>query len=126
MDEREFLRHTVATLAYRAAKTVRGAPAAFADFLPGPESNTPRTIVAHMGDLFDWALTMVRDGVAKVELGHAAAVGRRVRALLALQAFDITSGAAVHFDARQAFRARSPTRSRTGQLAMLRRLHARP
>lgn len=57
------LRHTVATLAYRAAKAVRGAPAAFADFRAGATSRTPVQILAHMGDLFDWALTMA-DGKA--------------------------------------------------------------
>ena len=57
------LRHTVATLAYRAAKAVRGAPAAFGEFRASPSSRTPLQILAHMGDLFDWALTMA-DGKA--------------------------------------------------------------
>lgn len=57
------LRHTVATLAYRAAKAVRGAPAAFGAFRASPSSRTPLQILAHMGDLFDWALTMA-DGKA--------------------------------------------------------------
>ena len=57
------LRHTVATLAYRAAKAVRGAPAAFGDFRASPSSRTPLQILTHMGDLFDWALTMT-DGKA--------------------------------------------------------------
>ena len=59
MTDVELLRHTLATLAYRAAKTMRGAPASFANFKPGPTSNTPVQIVAHMGDLFDWALTLI-------------------------------------------------------------------
>lgn len=57
------LRHTVATLAYRAAKALRGAPAPFADFKASASSRTPVQILAHMGDLFDWALTMA-DGKA--------------------------------------------------------------
>lgn len=57
------LRHTVATLAYRAAKAVRGAPDSFADFKASASSRTPVQILAHMGDLFDWALTMA-DGKA--------------------------------------------------------------
>ena len=56
--DREFLRHAVATLAYRAAKTMRGAPESLAAFRPGPTSRTPVEIVAHMGDLLDWALSM--------------------------------------------------------------------
>ena len=54
----EMLRHAVATLAYRGAKALRGAPAEFADFKSAPDSRTPAQILAHMGDLFDWALKM--------------------------------------------------------------------
>ncbi|HET9886068.1 MAG TPA: hypothetical protein VFR10_01055, partial [bacterium] len=58
MTDREFLRHTVATLAYRTAKALRGAPQSFASFRPGPSSKSAVEILAHMGDLFDWALSM--------------------------------------------------------------------
>jgi hypothetical protein len=47
------------TLAYRAAKAVKTAPESFADFLPGETSNTPLQILGHMGDLIDWAFTMI-------------------------------------------------------------------
>ncbi|MEP6781514.1 MAG: hypothetical protein ABJC26_16570 [Gemmatimonadaceae bacterium] len=57
---RLLFRHTVATLAYRASKVLRDAPASFADFSVGPSSRTPVQILAHMGDLFDWALTIAR------------------------------------------------------------------
>ncbi|HEU4333641.1 MAG TPA: hypothetical protein VFT32_04030, partial [Candidatus Eisenbacteria bacterium] len=60
MDDREFLRHTVATLAYRAAKTMRGAPPSFAGFLAPGAGRTPVEIVTHMGDLFDWGLSMAK------------------------------------------------------------------
>ena len=50
------LRHAVATVAYRGGKAVRGAPASFAEFRSGPETRTPAQILAHVGDLFDWAL----------------------------------------------------------------------
>lgn len=52
------LRHTLATLAYRAGKALRDAPPSFAEFCPAPGSRTPGEILAHMGDLFDWALTI--------------------------------------------------------------------
>jgi hypothetical protein len=59
MDEkREFLRHTLATLAYRAARAVEGAPDEFAGFEGA--GKTPAQILAHMGDLFDWALSISR------------------------------------------------------------------
>jgi hypothetical protein len=55
---RGFLRHTLATIAYRAAKVEREAPPGFADFDLGKGARTPVQILAHMGDLFDWALRM--------------------------------------------------------------------
>jgi hypothetical protein len=57
-DARTFLRHTVATLAYRGAKAIRGAGASFADYRPAETSRTPGKILAHVGDLIDWGLAM--------------------------------------------------------------------
>ena len=56
--KREMLRHTVATLAYRGAKAVRGAPDSFADFKASESTRTPVEILAHIGDLLDWALSI--------------------------------------------------------------------
>ena len=55
-DEITLLRHTVATLAYRCSRAVDGAPAEFGDFRGSDKTRTPCEILAHMGDLFDWAL----------------------------------------------------------------------
>jgi hypothetical protein len=52
------LRHTVATLAYRGAKALRGASPAFAGFRASPDTRTPVEILAHIGDLLDWALAL--------------------------------------------------------------------
>jgi hypothetical protein len=57
---RDMLRHTVATLAYRAAKAVRGAPERFGEYRASPTSRTPSQILAHLCDLLDWALTQAR------------------------------------------------------------------
>jgi hypothetical protein len=59
-DKREFLRHTLATIAYRGGKALRGAPDSFAAFRAAPASRTPAQIVAHLGDLFDWALSIAQ------------------------------------------------------------------
>ena len=58
-DERLFLRHLLATIAYRGAKAVRGAPASFAAFKASPKSRTPHEILAHIGDLMAWGRGMV-------------------------------------------------------------------
>jgi hypothetical protein len=60
-SSRQMLRHTVATLAYRAGKALRGAPESFAQFSSGDKGRTPARILAHMGDLLDWALSLARD-----------------------------------------------------------------
>src|SRR5664279_450201 len=55
-DCRTLLRHTLATLAYRGAKAIRGAGPEFAAY--GLTSRTPVKILAHIGDLMEWALAM--------------------------------------------------------------------
>ena len=54
------LRHAVATLAYRGGKPLRGSPTGFADFRAAPGTRTPVEILAHVGDLLDWAASQVR------------------------------------------------------------------
>jgi len=55
---RELLRHTVATVRYRANKSLRDAAPEFATFRAAESVRTPVEIVAHIGDLFDWALRL--------------------------------------------------------------------
>ena len=56
--KRELLRHMLATLAYRGGKAVRNAPESFAEFHANESVRTPAQILAHIGDLLDWALSM--------------------------------------------------------------------
>jgi hypothetical protein len=56
--KRELLRHALATLAYRGGKAVRQAPPGFAEFRAGEGVRAPGEILAHIGDLFDWALSI--------------------------------------------------------------------
>jgi hypothetical protein len=62
--KREMLRHTVATLAYRGAKAVRGASDSFASFGSPGTKRTPARILAHIGDLLDWALSIAKGAEA--------------------------------------------------------------
>ena len=57
---RAMLRQTLATLAYRGAKALRGAPEGFAGLRVGDRSRTPGEILAHMGDLLDWAVGLAK------------------------------------------------------------------
>ena len=123
---RAFLRHALATLAYRAGKTVRGTPEAFADFLATPQSNSPRTLLAHMGDLMDWTLRMARDGERKwttaKPLAWAQEQGRFFAALKALDD-HFASAAPIRLDPGIMFQGGiADALTHTGQLALLRRL----
>jgi hypothetical protein len=51
---RAILRHMLATMAYRAAKATRNAPAGFGEFRAYDGARTPVEILSHIGDLCDW------------------------------------------------------------------------
>lgn len=127
---RALLRHTIATLAYRAGKTLRGASDDFAGFQIGPTSRTPIQILAHMGDLFDWALTMAQNRTAwtdSVPLAWSKEVERFFTAVSTLDQYlasDAPLGEGVIEKLFQGPVADALTH--TGQLGMLRRLAGQP
>jgi hypothetical protein len=89
-SSRELLRHTVATVAYRGARALRGAPDAFASFKAGKTTRTPAEMVAHMGDLYDWALSIAAGQVVwhnSAPLSWDEETARFFRALAAFDAF---------------------------------------
>lgn len=129
MTDREFLRHTVATLAYRAAKTMRGAPTTFADFTPGPTSNSAIRVLAHMGDLMDWGLSMA---VGTPKWNNSTPLpwdAECARFFAAVKALDdlLASDAPLQYELTRLFQGPvADALTHTGQLAMLRRLHGAP
>src|ERR1051326_3645686 len=124
---RAFLRHTVATLAYRGGKAVRGAPDSFANF--DGAGRTPAQILAHIGDLFDWALSIAR-GAQKWNDSRPLPWAQEVeRFHRGLEAFDeyLASGAPLHVPAGQLFQGPiADALTHVGQIAMLRRLASCP
>lgn len=56
------LRQLAATLAYRAAKVLRDAPPSFATYRCADSTRTPIRIVAHMGDLMAWGVSIANGG----------------------------------------------------------------
>lgn len=52
-------RHALATLAYRAGKVLRDAPPEFHAFRPAEGGRSAGQILAHMGDLMDWSISIV-------------------------------------------------------------------
>ena len=126
---RELLRHTVATLAYRAGKAVRQAPASYANFQAAPGVRTPAQILAHMGDLFDWALSIAR-GDEKWNNSTPLEWDAEVkRFFTTLQAFDeyLASGQSVHATVERLFQGPvADALQHTGQLTILRRTAGAP
>lgn len=122
---RLMLRHALATLAYRAGKTVRGTPEAFAEFRASEGSPSPRELLSHMGDLMDWALTMAK-GEPKwnnaTPQPWAQEIARFYASLGALDAY-LASGAPIRWEPARMFQGGiADALTHTGQLAMLRRL----
>ena len=124
-DKRALLRHTVATVAYRGGKAVRGAPGTFATFSPDGTARTPAKILAHIGDLFDWALTQARGAEAWTDSTPLEWDREVERFFAALQRFDyyLASDAALAAPPERLFQgAIADALTHIGQLAMLRRL----
>ena len=59
--KRELLRHLVATVAYRGGIAVSGAPENFSEFRAGENARSAGEILAHIGDLFEGSLYLVKD-----------------------------------------------------------------
>jgi hypothetical protein len=121
---RAFLRHTLATIAYRAAKVEREAPAGFGNFELGKGARTPVQLLAHMGDLFDWALRMAQGNQEWVQTKPQSwrnEVARFHASLLALDRY-IASDAPLSVSAEQLFQGPvSDALTHIGQLALMRR-----
>jgi hypothetical protein len=126
---RQLLRHTVATVAYRGGKAVRGAPESFAEFKIGERSRTPAQILAHVGDLYDWALSCAK-GKQEWHDSRPLPWPQEVqRFFKSLQAFDdyLATDSPLGFPAEKIFQgAVADSLTHIGQIAMLRRLAGCP
>lgn len=122
---RQLLRHTLATVAYRGGKALRGTPKSFATFAIAPGSRTPEKILAHLGDLFDWALSMACGKPAwksSDSLPWDAEVARFFASLTALDDF-LASDQQLEASVDALFQGPiADALTHIGQLAMLRRL----
>ena len=59
-EKRELFRHLLATVAFRARVALADAPAEFAAFKLGENVRTPAEILAHMGDLLEGTLFLLK------------------------------------------------------------------
>jgi hypothetical protein len=127
--KRELLRHTLATLAYRGGKAVRNAPAGFADFDGGEGLRTPGQILAHVGDLLDWALSIA---IGQQKWQNSTPLGWKqevTRFFTALKMFDdfLGSSEPVRAPLEKLFQGPiADALTHVGQIALLRRMAGAP
>jgi hypothetical protein len=127
--QRILLRHIVATLAYRGGKAVRSAPPPFATFRAAQDSRSPAQILAHIGDLLDWALTMVKGEPQWVSSPPRPWDGEILRFFTALSAFDafLQTETPLATTVDKVFQGpMADALTHVGQLTMLRRLAGCP
>ena len=129
--DRELLRHFLAAIAYRAQKSLRGAPPEYSEFSAGGRTRTPVEILRHMTSVLGYARTFFIGGsyprrpeplptfAGEIERFHAmvAEVGAYLAAetpLLGISTFQLLQGPL------------ADVMTHVGQLALLRRLAGVP
>ena len=128
-EERQMLKHFLATLAYRTQKALDGAPAHYAEFRAAPGVRTPHELLRHMTSVLGYARTHFIGGVYRPPLLPSFPDEiARFHGVLEELGNDLEQGAP--------FRDTTPERilqgpfadamTHAGQLAMLRRLAGAP
>lgn len=126
---RRFLRHSIATLAYRGGKVLRDAPPNFGTFRAGETTRTPSQILAHVGDLLDWGLSQATGNERWNDAAPLPWDEEVARFYSSLNALDtcLASDATLGCPCEQIFQGPiADALSHFGQLAMLRRLVGEP
>ena len=126
---REMLRHTIATLAYRGNKVVKGIPEAFARFHAGGKTRTPVEILAHIGDLLDWGVSIASGKPEWHDTEPGTWERESGRFFGGLKAFDdyLASDAALESEPERLFQGPlADALTHIGQIALLRRLAEAP
>lgn len=124
-----FLRHALATLAYRAAKVLRDAPPGFAEHRVAPGWRTPLELVGHLGDLLEWAERSAAGDPAWKPASAGAWEADVERFFGALRRLDarLATGAPIATPPRTLFQAPiADALTHVGQLALLRRSAGAP
>jgi hypothetical protein len=127
--KRQLLTHTVATVAYRARKPLTGAPPEFGQFRPGSTSRRSGEILAHAGDLFDWALSMAAGRPAWKDSTPLPWEEEVARFYAAVARFDehLASGRPLAVSEEKLFQGPiADALTHLGQISMLRRMAGAP
>ena len=128
-SKREVLRHTLSTIAYRGGKALRNAPESFASFRAGEGVRTPGQILAHIGDVLEWGLSIAKGQQTWHNSEPLFWKGEVDRFFSALRSFDdyLASREPLHAPAEKLFQGPiADSLTHVGQIAMLRRLAGTP
>ena len=128
-DKRQLLRHTVATVAYRGGKAIVSVPAGFNSFRLNETTRTPEQILAHVGDLFDWALSLARGKQAWHNSTPQPWDAEVARFFAALKSFDdyLASDNELGCPAEKLFQGPiADALTHVGQISLLRRMAGAP
>jgi hypothetical protein len=127
--KRELLRHALATIAYRGGKALRNAPDGFSEFQAGGRARTPGQILAHIGDLFDWALSIAMGAQKWHDSKPLPWDQEAERFFAALKKFDdhLASSETLHAPPEKLFQGPvADALTHVGQIGILRRMAGAP
>ena len=128
-NKRALLRHTVATLAYRGRKAIANVPEGFPQFRGNDGTRTPEQILAHIGDLLDWALSIAKGQQTWRNSTPLPWEQETTRFFAALAAFDSYLASDNELGAPEEQLFQGPVAdglTHVGQIAMLRRMAGGP
>jgi hypothetical protein len=125
----ELLRHALATLAYRGGRALRHASKNFSEFQAAEGVRAPGQILAHIGDLMDWGLSMASGKPAWHDSQPMPWEKEIERFFAALRAFDdyLASTAPQHAPPEKLLQGPiADALTHVGQIAVLRRMAGHP
>ena len=127
--KRELLRHCLAALAYRGAKALREAPPAVFEFRGCEGVRTPAQILAHIGDLLDWAFSIASGKQTWHDSTPLPWEKERARFFAGLTKLDrfLASSEPLHAPAEKLFQGPiADALTHVGQISLLRRMAGAP
>lgn len=127
--KRELLRHLVTTLAFRGSIAITDAPDGFTEFRAGETTRTAGEILAHIGDLIEGSLYLVKGELVYLQSSPQAWSEDVKRFFTAVKEFDLYLASAAPLEQPIEKLMQGPIAdalTHVGQIVMLRRLAGKP
>ncbi len=127
--KRELFRHVVATVAYRGGLAIAEAPENFAVFRVNETTRTPGELLAHIGDLLEGSLYLVKGELVYLSSDPLSWEEEVARFFSAVKAFDsyLASGAPLACPIEKLIQGPiGDALTHVGQIVMLRRMAGKP